>query len=103
AITAPYQYDGRRATLQEQAQGAITAHSQGGEVAPKALDAIAQFQEQQFSSGRARFVARQLARGVPVGEIERPELHTKLTAAQARGLEVYNSACEACHGGATTG
>jgi cytochrome c peroxidase len=103
AITAPYQYDGRRATLQEQAQGAITAHSQGGQVKRKELDAIARFQEEQFSSNRARKVAKQLARGVPVEEIERPELSLKnLTPAQARGLEVYNLACEACHGGATT-
>jgi cytochrome c peroxidase len=102
-ITGPYQYDGRRATLQEQAQGAITDHSQGGEVARKDLDAIAAFQQAQFSSDRARGVAKQLARGVPVGDIERPELSAELTPAQARGLEVYNLACEACHGGATTG
>jgi cytochrome c peroxidase len=104
AITAPYQYDGRRATLQEQAQGAITAHSQGGEVADEDLDAIAEFQQAQFSSERARSVAEQLAHGVPAGDIERPELDFEgLTPAQARGLEVYNLACEACHGGATTG
>jgi cytochrome c peroxidase len=104
AITAPYQYDGRHATLQEQAQGAITAHSQGGDVAREDLDAIAEFQEAQFSSDRARSVAKQLAHGVPVEEIERPELDFDgLTPAQARGLDVYNIACEACHGGATTG
>jgi cytochrome c peroxidase len=103
AITAPYQYDGRRATLQEQAQGAITAHSQGGDVAAQALDAIAAFQQAQFSSDRARSVARQLAHGVPVGHIERPELDFDFTPAQARGLDVYDRACEACHGGATTG
>jgi cytochrome c peroxidase len=103
AITAPYQYDGRHATLQEQAQGAITAHSQGGDVARAELDAIAEFQQAQFSSGRARSVARQLAHGVPVEDIERPELDVEgLTPAQARGLDVYNIACEACHGGATT-
>jgi cytochrome c peroxidase len=103
AITGPYQYDGRHATLQEQAQGAITAHSQGGDVAPEALDEIAAFQQRQFSSDRARSVARQLAHGVPVAHIERPELDFDLTPAQARGLEVYDRACEACHGGATTG
>jgi cytochrome c peroxidase len=102
AITAPYQYDGRRETLQTQAQGAITAHSEGGEVAASDLDAIAEFQEEQFSSDRARHVAKKLDRGVPVAEIERPELEMELTPAQARGLEIYNLACEACHGGATT-
>jgi cytochrome c peroxidase len=102
AITAPYQYDGRRETLQEQAQGAVTAHSEGGAVRRRDLDAIAEFQEKQFSSDRARRVAKKLARGVPVEHIERPELDMQLTPAQARGLELYNVACEACHGGATT-
>jgi cytochrome c peroxidase len=102
AITAPYQYDGRKATLQDQAQGAIIDHSQGGNVAKKDLDAIAAFQQDQFSSKRARQVAQQLDCGVPVDQIERPELDMKLTGAEARGLAVYNTACEACHGGATT-
>ena len=100
AITAPYQYDGRKGTLQQQAQGAITAHSQGGQVSKKDLDAIAEFQKEQFTSKRARSVAKQLDRGIPAEHIERPELDMKLTATQARGLEVYNVACEACHGGA---
>src|SRR5690606_24003309 len=42
------------------------------------------------------------ARGVPVEAIERPELDMELTPAQARGLDLYHRACEACHGGATT-
>ncbi|HEU4578730.1 MAG TPA: hypothetical protein VFS67_10785 [Polyangiaceae bacterium] len=99
AITAPYQYDGRKVTLQEQAQGAITAHSQGGTVSDRDLDAIAEFQQGLFSSKRAEKVARKLEHGVPAEKIERPELQMHLTEAQARGLEVYNLACEACHGG----
>jgi cytochrome c peroxidase len=102
AITAPYQYDGRKGTLQEQAQGAVTAHSQGGTVPKAELDAIAKFQQEQFTSDRARKVAKKMEKGVPVEEIERPELRMKLNAAQARGLEIYNAACEPCHGGATT-
>src|SRR6478735_11154301 len=78
AITAPYQYDGRKGTLQEQAQGAITAHSQGGTVAQADLDAIAAFQLEQFSSDRAEKVAKKMAKGVPVEDIERPELKMKL-------------------------
>ena len=100
AITAPYQYDGRKVTLQEQAQGAITAHSQGRKVPKKDLDALAEFQQEQFSSKRAEIVAQKLAHGVPVEDIPRPELKMKLTEAQARGLKVYDLACEACHGGA---
>lgn len=102
AITAPYQYDGRRPTLQLQAQAAVTDHSQGGQVAQEDLDAIAAFQQRQFTSGRARSVARRLAHGTPVEDIERPELSMELTPAQARGRDVYDVACEACHGGATT-
>ncbi|HEY5956656.1 MAG TPA: hypothetical protein VIV60_08890, partial [Polyangiaceae bacterium] len=102
AITAPYQYDGRRATLQQQAQGAIIDHSQGGSVAQADLDAIAAFQKRQFTSGRARSVAARLEHGVPVEQIARPELKMHLTPAQARGRDVYDVACEACHGGATT-
>ncbi|MFO7179266.1 MAG: cytochrome c peroxidase, partial [Pseudomonadota bacterium] len=102
AITAPFQYDGRAETLQDQAQGAITAHSEGGQVAKKDLDAIAAFQEAQFTSDRARSVAKKVARGVPLEDIERPELTTELTPAQARGLEIYNMACEPCHGGGGT-
>jgi cytochrome c5 len=100
AISGPFQYDGRKATLQEQAQGAVTAHSQGGLVAARDLNALAEFQQQQFTSKRAEKVAKKLAHGVPAEDIERPELKMKLTPAQARGLEVYNIACEACHGGA---
>jgi len=102
AITAPYQYDGRRGTLQEQAQGAVIDHSQGGQVQHCDLDALAKFQKAQFTSGRARSVASRLAHGVPVEHIEPPERTMDLTPAQARGRDVYNIACEACHGGATT-
>jgi len=99
AITAPYQYDGRKTTLQQQAQGAVTDHSQGGAVSAAELDAIAEFQQELFSSKRAEKVAKKLDHGVPAEDIERPELKMHLTDAQARGLEVYNLACEACHGG----
>jgi len=103
AITAPYQFDGRKGTLQEQAQGAITAHSEGGTVAQAELDAIAAFQKGEFSSNRAKYVATKLAHGVPVEQIDRPELKMdELTPAQQRGLGLYNASCEPCHGGATT-
>lgn len=100
AISAPYQYDGRKGTLQEQAQGAITDHSQGGPVSARDLNAIAEFQQELFTSDRAEKVAKKLEH-VPVEHIRRPELKMKLTAAQKRGRDVYDIACEACHGGAT--
>ena len=99
-ISGPYQYDGRKATLQEQAQSAITSHSQGPTVSQRDLNAIAEFQQEQFTSKRAEKVAKKLAHGVPVEDIERPELSMKLTPAQKRGRDVYDKACEACHGGA---
>jgi cytochrome c peroxidase len=102
AITAPYQYDGRKGTLQQQAQGAISSHSQGPIVSSRDLDFIAAFQKTEFTSKRARKVAQAMAHGTPVDQIPRPELEMDLTDAQARGLTVYNAACEACHGGATT-
>jgi cytochrome c peroxidase len=103
AITAPYQYDGRKGTLQEQAQGAISTHSQGPVVAQADLDAIADFQKGEFTSNRAKWVANKLDQGVPLAQIDRPELKMdELTPAQQRGLDIYNKACEPCHGGATT-
>ena len=101
AITAPYQYDGRKVTLQEQAQGAITAHSQGGPVSQADLNAIADFQKDLFTSDRAEKVAKKLNAGVPPEHIQRPELKMKLNPQQKRGLAVYDRACEACHGGPT--
>lgn len=102
-ITAPYQYDGRFDTLQQQAQGAITAHSEGPNVKAKDLNAIAAFQQDLFTSNRAKWVGKKMAKGVPVEQIERPELRMDdLTPSQERGLEIYNAACEVCHGGATT-
>jgi cytochrome c peroxidase len=103
AITAPYQYDGRKATLQDQAQGAITAHSQGGTVSADALNAIADFQSGEFTSNRAKKVADKLAQGWSVDQIKIPEDQMdELTDQQSRGRDLYNKACEPCHGGATT-
>jgi len=103
AITAPYQYDGRKGNLQEQAQAAISSHSQGPIVDDEDLDAIAEFQQELFTSNRAKWVAKKMDKGIPAEEIPRPELRMDdLTPAQARGLEVYNTACEGCHGGSTT-
>jgi cytochrome c peroxidase len=102
AITAPYQLDGRAADLQEQAQGAITAHSQGPEVRRRDLDLIAEFQKATFTSPRARFVAAMLDYGVPLEEIPSPEDYMTLDPQEQRGREVFESACLACHGAATT-
>jgi cytochrome c peroxidase len=69
-------------------------------VSARDLNAIAEFQKELFTSDRAEKVAKKLEH-VPAEHIRRPELNMKLTAAQKRGRDVYNVACEACHGGAT--
>jgi len=102
AITAPYQYDGRAPTLQEQAQGAITAHSQGGPVSARALDRIAEFEEREFSSWRARYVFERLEDGDSLSSIPIPEAWMQLSRRERRGRDLYDAACAPCHGGATT-
>jgi cytochrome c peroxidase len=99
AITAPFQYDGRAASLQDQAQGAILAHSEGRATPRAELDKIADFQNSQFSSGRARFVAKELARGVEREDVPDVDARMHLTRSERRGRELYNQACEVCHGG----
>lgn len=100
ALTAPYQLDGRVATLEEQAQGAVTGHSEGGEVARKDLELIASFERKQFSSDRSRKVADELARGVAFGEVSDVEASLQLSPEEDRGRDVYQLVCAVCHGGA---
>src|SRR5262249_25687474 len=53
--TSPYQFDGRFATLQEQANGALHAHSQIDHAPDQdELDEIAAFERTVFSDPRAR-------------------------------------------------
>lgn len=102
APTGPYQLDGRAANLSVQAQSAITAHSEGPIVAAHKLDQIAAFERDQFSSPRARFVAKLLELGVPRDQIPIPERMMHLSAKERRGRDVYELACAPCHGGPTT-
>jgi cytochrome c peroxidase len=101
AITGPYQLDGRAASLEAQAQAAITSHSQGPTVSSHTLDRIAGFQRAQFSSARAAFVAAMLAIGVPRDRIPVPERAMRLSRQERRGRDVFELACTQCHGGAT--
>jgi cytochrome c peroxidase len=101
-FTAPYQLDGRTATLQEQAQNAILGHSEGRRVPRAELDAIAAFERETFTSPRAFLVAQLLAVGFPAERLPMPEQFLALTPEEERGRAVYDVACRACHGGATT-
>ncbi|HTV24290.1 MAG TPA: cytochrome c peroxidase, partial [Polyangiaceae bacterium] len=102
ASTGPYQLDGRQATLEDQAQAAIQSHSEGPQVSRRQLERIADFQRDTFSSPRAWFVSRLLDLGLPLEEVPIPEEFMPLSAAEKRGRDVYDSACQACHGSATT-
>jgi cytochrome c peroxidase len=101
AMTGPFLFDGRAATLQEQAQGAIRDHSQGGDVTAEKLDRIAAFEHSMFSSVRARFVSNLIDRGVPLDRIPDPEDVLPLNGQEKRGRDVFKAACEPCHGGPT--
>lgn len=102
ALTAPYQLDGRVATLEEQAQGAIIGHSEGGEESQADLERIAAFERSVFSNDRARQVATELEDGVPFDEVSEVEDSLELTEQEARGRELFDDVCAGCHGGANT-
>jgi cytochrome c peroxidase len=99
ALTAPFQLDGRAATLAAQAQGAVTGHSQGGTAPASELERIAAFERTIFSSDRARSVADYLATGGDPANAPNVEDELELTPAEQRGREVYTAVCAKCHGG----
>jgi cytochrome c peroxidase len=100
AYTAPYQYDGRAATLQAQANGALHAHSQiDRDASDGALDQIADFERTVFSSQAAADVATALARG---GTPDPVDLHLPPGSDAAQGQTLFLSICAQCHGTPTT-
>jgi cytochrome c peroxidase len=99
AMTAPFQLDGRVATLEEQAQGAITGHSEGGPVSASELKRLADFERTVFSSDRARNVAEYLASGGAPASAPSVEDQLALTPEEERGRELYQAVCGKCHGG----
>ncbi|WP_241759452.1 cytochrome-c peroxidase [Pyxidicoccus parkwayensis] len=101
AITGAFQFDGREANLEGQAQSAITSHSQGGTVALAQLRRIADFERGVFSSPRSWFVSALLEAGVPRSQIPVPEDAMLLSPQEQRGHEIFKTACVGCHGGAT--
>jgi cytochrome c peroxidase len=102
AITAPFQLDGRVATLEEQAQGAITGHSEGLPAPSSELERLAAFELGVFSSDRARRVSEHLAAGGDAEEARNVEDELFLTPTEERGRVVYDAVCAGCHGGANT-
>jgi cytochrome c peroxidase len=99
ALTAPFQLDGHAATLEQQALGAITGHSEGGKVPQSQLELIAEFERSVFSSERARAVAEYLASGADPAMAPNVEDELELSAEEQRGREIYGRVCANCHGG----
>lgn len=94
--TGGYQLDGRKADLQEQALGALTAHAQIVNAPPqRMLDDLAAFQNVLFSSPRVRVLADAVRNGVsPLPDIDPP-----LNALESQGKVVFTRSCAQCHGG----
>jgi len=99
ALTAPYQLDGRVATLEEQVQGAIEGHSEGGKTPDSELKRIAAFERSIFSSDRARYLADSIAKGFTPSDMANADDTLILTPQEERGRVMYEAVCAACHGG----
>lgn len=96
AFTAPYQADGRFATLQQQAQGALDAHAEAKhKPASIFLDDVSAFEQTQFSSNRTRRLADALASGGALPSTE----PTDLTPLEQHGQALFALNCATCHGG----
>ena len=94
--TGGYQFDGRVATLQEQALGALVNHAQSQNPPPQQLlDDLASFQRVLFTNHRVPRVADAMTAGaVP------PDPDPPLNELEQQGKVVFERACAHCHGGA---
>ena len=96
--TGGYQLDGRIATLQEQALGALVNHAQIQNPPPQQLlDDLASFQRVLFTNQRVRAVADAVTAGTPLPDPDPP-----LNELEQQGKVVFERACAHCHGGAGT-
>jgi len=98
ALDPVLMYDGRNASLQEQAHGAINGHAEPGRQPTEAeLDAIAAFQQIN------RFFSNKKLRKWAQGKAPAPELPPGGTDAEIRGREwivpSVEGVCGHCHGG----
>jgi len=91
-------FDGRGATLEDRALGALgalDAHSQTAHtVGAGNLKLIAAYENTKFTSARAQSVAAQFAAGVPADQITNPE-----DSDASVGNALYVRACKGCHAG----
>lgn len=99
ALTAPFLYDGRASTLQQQALGALRDHSAlSKNPAPNVLDDIAAYEKTVFSSPGVAAVAGAVAAGVPAPD---PDPAFAPGSPEALGKALFQQACAPCHGGAS--
>jgi cytochrome c peroxidase len=99
ALTAPYDYDGRAATLQDQALGALQNHMAITKAPPQqTLDDLAAYQKTVFSSPGVEAVAEALADGTTPPD---PDPPFAPGSPEAQGKALFQAACAACHGGPT--
>ncbi len=91
-----YQLDGRMATLQEQALGALVHHAQIQNTPPqRLLDDLAAFQQVLFTNHRVRELSEAVTAGTPLPDPDPP-----LNELEQHGKVVFQRACAHCHGGA---
>jgi cytochrome c peroxidase len=98
SLTAPYDQDGRAATLQDQAAGAIRDHFEPGrQPLGVELDSLALFLDEVFYPSRLRSLL-DVSDPVP----KEPGFSIPVTSpAAARGKVVFDRDCRSCHGGET--
>ena len=94
--TGGYQLDGRLATLQEQAAGALATHAELPVAPPqRLLDDLAAFQRGLFTNESVRAMSA----AIDAGDTTLPDPDQPLTELEQQGKAVFGRACAQCHGG----
>jgi cytochrome c peroxidase len=94
--TGGYQLDGRAATLQDQALGALVSHAQiQGVPSQRLLDDLTAFQRALFTNPGVRA----LSKAIDAGQTPLPDPDSSLDALEQQGKAVFERACATCHGG----
>jgi cytochrome c peroxidase len=97
ALTAPYLSDGRASTLEEQALGALHAHSAITHDPPESkLDSIAEYEKTLFSSPGVKAVFDAVEDGKPAPD---PDPAFAPGSNEAAGKALFQTTCAPCHGG----
>ncbi len=106
AFSGPYQYDGRNATLQIQADGALLTHSQmNPPPSPQVLNQIADFELSTYSDLTAFQIGESVQQGKtphPDPELDPLTRHFPAGSDEAAGQALFQQICARCHGSSTT-